>query len=138
MADDQSKLQTLSSQLQKIQDDLQNHLTALQTLQSQQSESGAVAREFSNLPPAAVDEDDGNSNTIYKLVGPVLLKQDRTEAVGAVEARLEYINKEVGRTEGRIKELQENGEKVRGEIVGLQVKMQGDGGEGEHGRGGGR
>lgn len=35
-----------------------------------------------------------NAN-IYKLVGPVLLKQDKTEAVLAVDGRLEFIDKEM-------------------------------------------
>jgi hypothetical protein len=43
-------------------------------------------QEFSNLA------DDAN---VYKLVGPVLLKQDTTEAKSTVESRLEYIEKEM-------------------------------------------
>ena len=34
---------------------------------------------------------------IYKLVGPILLKQDRGEAVLAVDGRLEFIDKEMYR-----------------------------------------
>lgn len=37
-------------------------------------------------------DDDAN---IYKLVGPVLLKQDKTEASMAVNGRLEFIEKEM-------------------------------------------
>lgn len=37
-------------------------------------------------------EDDAN---IYKLVGPVLLKQDKAEAVMNVDKRLEYIQSEM-------------------------------------------
>ncbi len=37
-------------------------------------------------------EDDAN---IYKMVGPVLLKQDKTEAVMAVNGRLEFIENEM-------------------------------------------
>jgi prefoldin beta subunit len=36
--------------------------------------------------------DDAN---IYKLVGPVLLKQDKTEAVMSVDARLDFIENEM-------------------------------------------
>jgi len=32
---------------------------------------------------------------IYKLVGPVLLKQDTTEAKSTVDGRLEFIEKEM-------------------------------------------
>jgi prefoldin beta subunit len=41
-----------------------------------------------------------------------------------VNGRLEFIEKEIKRTEGRIKELQENGEKKRGEVMTLQQKIQ--------------
>lgn len=37
-------------------------------------------------------DDEAN---IYKQIGPVLLKQDKTEAVMAVNGRLEYIDKEM-------------------------------------------
>lgn len=37
---------------------------------------------------------DDESN-IYKLVGPVLLKQDKSEATMAVNSRLEFIEKEM-------------------------------------------
>lgn len=61
---------------------------------------------------------------IYKLVGPVLLKQDRTEAISAVDGRLEYIGKEINRTEDRIKELQTVTDNKRVELMQLQQKMQ--------------
>lgn len=37
-------------------------------------------------------DDDAN---IYKQIGPVLLKQDKTEAVMAVNGRLEFIEKQM-------------------------------------------
>lgn len=40
---------------------------------------------------AKLDED----SKIYKIVGPVLLKQDKNEAVMAVNGRLEFIEKEM-------------------------------------------
>ena len=43
-------------------------------------------QEFSSL------NDDAN---IYKLAGPVLLKQDTIEARSTVESRLDYIEKEM-------------------------------------------
>ena len=46
----------------------------------------ASVQEFANLSEAA---------SIYKLVGPVLLKQDHSEAVLAVDGRLEFIEKEM-------------------------------------------
>lgn len=46
----------------------------------------ATLQEFAGL-----DDDAG----IYKLVGPVLLKQEKTEAVMAVDGRLEFIEGEM-------------------------------------------
>jgi len=45
-----------------------------------------LQKEFSQL------SEDSN---IYKLVGPVLLKQERSEAVMAVDGRLEFIEREM-------------------------------------------
>jgi hypothetical protein len=45
-----------------------------------------ICQEFNSLA------DDAN---IYKLVGPVLLKQDTTEAKSTVDGRLEYIGGEM-------------------------------------------
>jgi chaperonin cofactor prefoldin len=44
------------------------------------------SQEFENLKEGEI---------IYKLVGPVLLKQEKFEAKGTVEGRLEYISKEL-------------------------------------------
>ncbi|KIW89500.1 uncharacterized protein Z519_09656 [Cladophialophora bantiana CBS 173.52] len=115
MEEDRSKLQAISEALQKFQDDLQTAVEARQKLEAQQQENQAVQKEFASL-----DDDAG----IYKLVGPVLLKQDKTEAVNAVDARLDFITKEITRTEARIKELQEGSEKKRVELLQLQQKMQ--------------
>jgi prefoldin beta subunit len=59
---------------------------ARQKLESQQQENSTVRKEFDLL------DDEAN---IYKQIGPVLLKQDKTEAVMAVNGRLEYIEKEM-------------------------------------------
>ncbi|KAK8087673.1 prefoldin subunit 6 [Apiospora hydei] len=62
--------------------------------------------------------------SIYKLVGPVLLKQDKVEAEGTVKGRLEFIGKEVERTEQQIKEVQEKIEKKKTEIIQIQSSAQ--------------
>jgi prefoldin beta subunit len=74
-----------------------------------------VQQEFASLA------DDAG---IYRLVGPVLLKQDKTEAASTVDGRLDFIGKEITRTEARIKDLQEGNEKKRLELMQLQQKMQ--------------
>ena len=104
--------------------DLQTTIAARQKLESQQEENRAVQKEFKNL---------SSDSNIYKLVGPVLLKQDKDDAKRTVDGRLEFIEKEIKRIEGTIKELQEKGERVRNELGALQqqIQMEQQGGTGK-------
>lgn len=45
--------------------------------------------------------------TVYKLIGPALIKQDPVEAKSNVETRLELINTELSRLEGQAKTTEE-------------------------------
>lgn len=78
-------------------------------------ENLGVQQEFEKLK-------DGE--TIYKLIGPVLLKQDRTDAESTVKGRLEFIEKEITRLEGHIKETQAKMEKKKTEIIQVQTSAQ--------------
>ena len=59
-----------------------------QKMQEQKSENEMVMSEFKML------DDDCN---VYKLVGPILAKQDLASCKENVEKRLEFIGKEVTR-----------------------------------------
>jgi len=115
MADTQQRLQALSDEYQKLQQDLQNSVNSRQKLESQQQENKGVQKEFATL------EDDAN---IYKLVGPVLLKQDKTEAVMAVDGRLDFIDKEIKRIEKQIRDVQEKSDELRTQIIQIQSEAQ--------------
>ncbi|RMX81792.1 hypothetical protein D0868_15928 [Hortaea werneckii] len=105
--DPQKQMQALSEQYQGLQTELTTLVSARQKLESQQQENKNVQKEFQTLNEEA---------NIYKLVGPVLLKQDSTEAKSTVEGRLEYIDKEIKRIEGSIKDMQEKTEGKKMEI----------------------
>jgi prefoldin beta subunit len=149
MADNQQKLQSLSNEYQQLQEgtwylafrdmishsvpkaphwylsaDLQTTIAARQKLESQQEENRAVQKEFKTL---------ADDSSIYKLMGPVLLKQDKDDAKRTVDGRLDFIEKEIKRVEGTIKDSQERSEKMRGELGTLQqkVQMEQQGGEGK-------
>ncbi|PTU17456.1 hypothetical protein P175DRAFT_0504748 [Aspergillus ochraceoroseus IBT 24754] len=115
MADPQKQLQALSDEFQALQTELDGLVEARQKLESQQQENKSVQKEFTSL------DDDAN---IYKLVGPVLLKQDKSEAMMSVNGRLEFIEKEVQRIEGQIQENQDKSDKKRTEIVQFQSQVQ--------------
>ncbi|TFB06847.1 Prefoldin subunit 6 [Trichoderma ghanense] len=111
----QAKLQALSEEFQKLQQDLQNTVASRQKLEGQRQENLGVQKEFENI---AEDE------TIYKLVGPVLLKQEKFEAESTVKGRLDFIGSEITRLEGQIKETQANIEKKKTEIIQIQAGAQ--------------
>ncbi|KDN65299.1 putative prefoldin subunit [Colletotrichum sublineola] len=134
MAEIQAKLQKLSEEYTALQQgtvdylhqshansfvdmssELQNIVQSRQKLEAQKQENLGVKEEFDKLK-------DGEQ--IYKLVGPVLLKQDKVEAESTVKGRLDFINKEIERHEDLIKDVQGKLEKKRGEIIQLQTSAQ--------------
>ncbi|KAI5842467.1 Prefoldin [Morchella snyderi] len=111
MADPQQALQKMTEEFTTLQKELSAVVDARQTLESQLQENQSVQKEFSGL------DDDAN---IFKLIGPVLVKQDKSEAIMAVGGRLEFIEAEITRTEEKIKNIQEKQEKKKVEIMQLQ------------------
>ncbi|EAS36534.3 prefoldin subunit 6 [Coccidioides immitis RS] len=115
MADSQKQLQALTDEYQKLQLELQGVVEAREKLEAQQQENKSVQKEFATL------DDDAN---IYKLIGPVLLKQDKTDAVMAVDGRLDFIEKEIKRIESQIADIEEESEKKKAEVIRFQTQMQ--------------
>ena len=60
---------------------------------------------------------------VYKLVGPVLAKQDAHEAKTNVEKRIEYISKEIERMDKLEADFQNKVEERRKNITKLQEDM---------------
>jgi len=112
----ESQLQKATNDYRKIETDLSNAIEARQRLDIQLTENEQVQKEFGTL---TVD------NEVYKLIGPVLVKQDQTEAKSNVEKRLEYIRNEISRVEVQLKELNTKQEKKRLELVHLQGQIEG-------------
>ncbi|NXU59930.1 PFD6 protein, partial [Turnix velox] len=65
-----------------------------------------------------------SSNTIFKLMGPVLVKQEMEEAKTTVAKRLEYINGEIKRYEQQMQELERRSEQQRETLGKLQQELQ--------------
>ncbi len=102
----ESRLQEASQEFQKLQIDLTKVVEARQQLDAQLSENESVKKvvkcgniikrnltfyyfnnqEFEQLMP---------ENTIYKLIGPILVQQDQAEAKSNVDTRLAFIQNEM-------------------------------------------
>ncbi|KAI1915662.1 Prefoldin subunit 6 [Ophidiomyces ophidiicola] len=115
MADGQKQLQTLSDDYQKLQLELQEVVDAREKLEAQNQENKSVQKEFDTI------DDDAN---IYKLIGPILLKQDKNDAILAITGRLDFIDKEIKRIEKQIADIQEKSEKKKIEVVQFQNQLQ--------------
>ncbi|KAF9056494.1 Prefoldin [Panaeolus papilionaceus] len=103
----QAKLQAGSAEFQKLQIDLSRAVEARQKLDAQLSENELVKKEFAQLKP---------ENAVYKLIGPVLVKQDQVEAKTNVETRLDFIRSEIRRVESQIKDIEGKQEKKKSEV----------------------
>lgn len=89
------------------------------------SHSPTLVQEFAQLT---------SGNTVYKLIGPVLVKQDQAEAKSNVNTRLDFIRSEMSgfspnstsseltnkpcsqRVEGQIKDVEQKQEKKKAEV----------------------
>ncbi|TFK36828.1 Prefoldin [Crucibulum laeve] len=109
------KLQQASAEFQKLQGDLSKAVEARQRLDAQLSENELVKKEFAQLTP---------ENTVFKQIGPVLVKQDQAEAKSNVETRLDFIRGEIKRVESQIKDIESKQEKKKQELVDIQTALQ--------------
>jgi prefoldin beta subunit len=61
---------------------------------------------------------------VYKLFGPVLVKQDLEESRQNVSKRIEYINKELKKCQDTIQGLEQKQDKYRENLQKLQQQYQ--------------
>ncbi|XP_019619363.1 PREDICTED: prefoldin subunit 6-like [Branchiostoma belcheri] len=115
-------METMRNQLEKklkefqgVQKDLQKTASTRNQLDVQLNENKIVKEELELL------ETDAN---VYKLTGPVLVKQDLEEAKANVGKRIEYIEGEIKRQDATIKDFEEKQEKSRKELTVLQQQFQ--------------
>ncbi|GAA5795693.1 Prefoldin [Helicostylum pulchrum] len=111
----EAKLEAESKAFQLLQKELSVVIESRQRLESQQQENELVNTEFQHL--------DQDSN-IYKLIGPVLVKQDKSEAASNVKNRLDLISSEIKRVETQLNDLTQKSESKKNEMGQLQMQYQ--------------
>mmetsp|Transcript_5528 Transcript_5528/g.9826 ORF Transcript_5528/g.9826 Transcript_5528/m.9826 type:complete len:137 (-) Transcript_5528:562-972(-) len=110
-----AKLETIVEELNKIQKDLGKAMNNRQSLQAQLTENMMVKSELDLLDDGAV---------VYKLVGPILVKQDVIESRSNVSKRISWIESEMKRTDERIQALTKKQDERRIEMGNTQAKVQ--------------
>ncbi|KAJ8255043.1 hypothetical protein GJAV_G00200310 [Gymnothorax javanicus] len=111
----QKKLQGELEKYQQMQKDVSKSMSARHKLETQLTENNIVKEELDLLD---------SQNTVYKLIGPVLVKQDLDEAKATVAKRLEYINGEIQRYETLLKETERKMDQHREVLSSLQQEYQ--------------
>jgi len=112
----QARLEELAKEFQKLEAEGNQNHKARQAFMQQQQETTMVKKELAMLKEG---EDD-----VYKLVGPVLVKQDSAEARANVDKRLEFIKGELSRLEKQLEGIDKRQVKKKEEIMKLQSQAQ--------------
>ncbi|KAK9153267.1 hypothetical protein Sjap_000747 [Stephania japonica] len=100
----QHELETKTNNLSKLQKEIAKNHQVRKKYTIQLGENELVLKELDFL------NEDAN---VFKLIGPVLVKQDLAEANANVRKRIDYISAELKRLDGSIQDLEEkqNGKK---------------------------
>eukprot|EP00052_Salpingoeca_macrocollata_P016198 m.129867 g.129867 ORF g.129867 m.129867 type:complete len:167 (+) comp19959_c0_seq4:843-1343(+) len=101
--------------LQALQREISTHTKNREQYETQLHENQLVKKELELL-------EEGDD--VFKLVGPVLIKQDLEEAKGNVNKRIEYISAEIERQEKQIKDVEDKQEKIKEHCIKLQKALQ--------------
>ncbi|KAJ3011344.1 hypothetical protein HKX48_006874 [Thoreauomyces humboldtii] len=110
-----AQLEKEMAAFQNLQKEFSKVIQSRAQLESQLKENEMVAKEFELLKPDA---------TVYKLIGPALVKQDTSEATVNVKKRIEFISSEIKRLEGQIKDLDAKQDAKKEECMRLQQAYQ--------------
>ena len=94
-----AKFEQEVEEINKLEKDRSRCLVNRRQLESQLTENNMVKEELDRLEP---------DNGVFKLIGPVLVKQDLKEAKENVRKRIEYITTEINRVESVLNDLIKN------------------------------
>ena len=86
----------------------------INNFENKKNENNIVKSEL-----ALLDGDD----VVYKLIGPILVQQDTSEAKMQVDSRIEIINKEIHKLEKNYQTNSKNMEANRQKISDIQAKL---------------
>jgi prefoldin beta subunit len=88
----------------------------LQILMGQETENEMVAQELNLM--------EGPTAVVYKMIGPVLIKQDLEESQQTVKKRLEFIKDEQRKVTTKIQEKENKGQQLYASIQKMQQQLQ--------------
>ncbi|KAL2342421.1 hypothetical protein Fmac_003706 [Flemingia macrophylla] len=115
LKDLQRELENKANDLSKLQKEIAKNHQMRKKYTVQLGENELVLKELDLL------QEDAN---VYKLIGPVLVKQDLAEANANVRKRIEYISAELKRLDATVQDLDEKQNSKKDTILKLQQRIQ--------------
>jgi prefoldin beta subunit len=104
-----------TANFREIEEQLQKVRSDLQIVMGQLTENEMVMQELDLL--------EGSTN-VYKMVGPVLIKNSLDEAKDTVSKRVEFITAERKRLETKGQELESKGTEIATKVQQMQAALQ--------------
>ncbi|KAA8519502.1 hypothetical protein F0562_013758 [Nyssa sinensis] len=111
----QRELENRGNDLSKLQKDIAKNHQVRKKYTIQLGENELVLKELDLL------NEDAN---VYKLIGPVLVKQDMAEANANVRKRIEYISAELKRLDATLQDLEDKQNSKKDALLKLQQRIQ--------------
>ncbi|XP_008225475.1 PREDICTED: prefoldin subunit 6 [Prunus mume] len=111
----QRELEAKANDLSKIQKDISKNHQVRKKYTIQLGENELVLKELDLL---------GEDANVFKLIGPVLVKQDLAEARANVRKRIEYISAELKRLDTTLQDLDEKQNSKKETMLKLQQRAQ--------------
>ncbi|KAK4440159.1 UNVERIFIED_CONTAM: Prefoldin subunit [Sesamum radiatum] len=111
----QRDLENKANDLNKLQKDIAKNHQVRKKYTIQLGENELVLKELDLLNEEA---------NVYKLIGPVLVKQDLAEANANVRKRIDYISAELKRLDATLQDLEEKQNSKKEAIFKLQQRIQ--------------
>jgi prefoldin beta subunit len=103
---------------QKIEADMSEIQKQKKARNTQKNENDMVQEELQFLAEDAV---------LYKMIGPVLVKQTKAEVATTVAERLKFVNSEIAAADAQYKALTKTREEQRAKVISLQQAVQASG-----------
>ncbi|KAL3643632.1 Prefoldin subunit 6 [Castilleja foliolosa] len=111
----QRDLENKANDLNKLQKDISKNHQVRKKYTIQLGENELVLKELDLL------NEDAN---VYKLIGPVLVKQDLAEANANVRKRIDYISAELKRLDATLQDLEEKQNSKKEAIFKVEQRIQ--------------
>ncbi|GAV76093.1 Prefoldin_2 domain-containing protein [Cephalotus follicularis] len=111
----QRDLESKANDLNKLQKDIAKNHQVRKKYTIQLGENELVLKELDLL--------DKDAN-VYKLIGPVLVKQDLAEANANVRKRIDYISAELKRLDATLQDLEDKQNSKKDAVLKLQQRIQ--------------